>query len=100
LRYPLRQKQPALADIGNRTFTCLCEADGRLSLLSLGMKQLELPDLLLVAPSGKADKALPKLYGLLAYVVSADRYPMATPSGARRPRSLPSTMCRRQSTRR
>ena len=29
------------------------EADGRLSLLSLGMKQLELPDLLLVAPSGK-----------------------------------------------
>jgi hypothetical protein len=49
------------------------EADGRLSLLSLGMKQLELPDLLLVAPSGKADEALPMLYDLLAYVVSRGR---------------------------
>jgi len=46
------------------------EADGRISLLSLGMKQLELPDLLLVASSGKADEALPMLYDLLAYVVS------------------------------
>jgi len=49
------------------------EADGRLSLLSLGMKQLELPDLLLVAPSGKADEALPMLYDLLAYVISRGR---------------------------
>jgi len=49
------------------------EADGRLSLLSLGMKQLELPDLLLVAPSGKADEALPMLYDLLAYIVSRGR---------------------------
>jgi len=49
------------------------EADGRLSLLSLGMKQLELPDLLLVTPSGKADEALPMLYDLLAYVVSRGR---------------------------
>jgi hypothetical protein len=49
------------------------EADGRLSLLSLGMKQLELPDLLLVSPSGKADEALPMLYDLLAYVVSRGR---------------------------
>ena len=49
------------------------EADGRLSLLSLGMKQLELPDLLLVAPSGKADEALPMLFDLLAYVVSRGR---------------------------
>jgi hypothetical protein len=49
------------------------EEDGRLSLLSLGMKQLELPDLLLVAPSGKADEALPMLYDLLAYVVSRGR---------------------------
>jgi len=49
------------------------EADGRLSLLSLGMKQLELPDLLLVAPNGKADEALPMFYDLLAYVVSRGR---------------------------
>ena len=41
--------------------------------MSLGMKQLELPDLLLVAPSGKADEALPMLYDLLAYVVSRGR---------------------------
>jgi hypothetical protein len=46
------------------------EGDGRLSLLSLGMKQLELPDLLLVAPRAKAEDALPTLYDLLAYVVS------------------------------
>jgi Domain of unknown function (DUF4261) len=49
------------------------EADGRVSLLSLGMKQLELPDLLLVAPSGKADEVLPMHYDLLAYVVSRGR---------------------------
>jgi hypothetical protein len=49
------------------------EADGRLSLLSLGMRQLELPDLLLVAPSGKANEALAVLYDLLAYVVSRGR---------------------------
>jgi Domain of unknown function (DUF4261) len=41
--------------------------------LSLGMKQLELPDLLLVVPSGKADEALPMLYDLLAYAVSRGR---------------------------
>jgi len=46
------------------------ETDGRLSLLSLGMKQLELPDLLLVASREKADEAVPMLYDLLAYVVS------------------------------
>jgi hypothetical protein len=46
------------------------EDDGRFSLLSLGMKQLELPDLLLVVPSAKKDDALPALYDLLAYVVS------------------------------
>jgi len=49
------------------------EDDGRFSLLSLGMKQLELPDLLLVAPNGKADEALPMFYDLLAYVVSRGR---------------------------
>jgi Domain of unknown function (DUF4261) len=49
------------------------EPDGRLSLLSLGMKRLELPDLLLVAPGRKADEALPMLYDLLAYVVARGR---------------------------
>ena len=43
---------------------------GRVELLSLGMKQLELPDLLLVVPAGKGDEALPMLYDLLAYLVS------------------------------
>jgi hypothetical protein len=46
------------------------EDDGRLSLMSLGMKQLELPDLLLVVPSAKSDDALAAFYDLLAYVVS------------------------------
>jgi hypothetical protein len=45
-------------------------AGGRVELLSLGMKQLELPDLLLVAPAGKGNEALPMLYDLLAYLVS------------------------------
>jgi hypothetical protein len=43
---------------------------GRVELLSLGMKQLALPDLLLVAPAGKASEALPMFYDLLAYLVS------------------------------
>jgi hypothetical protein len=46
------------------------EDDGRLSFLSLGMKQLELPDLLLVVPSAKSDDALAAFYDLLAYLVS------------------------------
>jgi Domain of unknown function (DUF4261) len=37
------------------------------------MKQLELPDVFLVAPSGKSDEAPPMLYDLLAYVVSRGR---------------------------
>jgi uncharacterized protein DUF4261 len=49
------------------------EPDGRLSLLSLGMqKQLELPDLLLVAPkSMRGGEALGTFFDLLAYL--ADR---------------------------
>lgn len=44
------------------------EADGRLSLLSLGMKQLELPNLLLVAPNSASNLALETFFDLLAYV--------------------------------
>lgn len=47
------------------------EGDGRLSLLSLGMKQLQLPDLLLVAGKSSEDVALETMFDLLAYV--ADR---------------------------
>jgi hypothetical protein len=46
---------------------------GRVEILSLGMKQLELPDLLLVAPSGKASEALEMLFDFLAYLVSRGR---------------------------
>ena len=45
------------------------EPDGRLSLLSLGMQQLSLPDLLFVAPkSMSGNEALGTLFDLLAYV--------------------------------
>ena len=40
----------------------------RLSLLSLGMSQLELPDLLVTAPAKKANDALAYMFDLLAYV--------------------------------
>ena len=44
------------------------EKDGRLSLLSLGMEQLDLPDLLLVAGKASERVALETMYDLLAYV--------------------------------
>ncbi|MEM9660523.1 MAG: DUF4261 domain-containing protein, partial [Planctomycetota bacterium] len=44
------------------------EKDGRLSLLSLGMEQLKLPNLLLVAGESSAGVAVPTMYDLLAYV--------------------------------
>lgn len=44
------------------------EKDDRFSLLSLGMKQLDLPDLLLVVPSASTDEAVPLLFDLLAYL--------------------------------
>jgi hypothetical protein len=46
------------------------EKDGRLSLLSLGMKQLNLPDLLLVAGKSSAKAALATVFDLLAYVAA------------------------------
>jgi len=44
------------------------EEDGRLSLLSLGMEQLNLPNLLLVAGTSSESVALETMFDLLAYV--------------------------------
>jgi hypothetical protein len=46
------------------------EADGRLSLLSIGMDQLNLPDLLLVAPKSAGSSALEAFFSLLTYVAN------------------------------
>ena len=44
------------------------EPDGRFSLLSLGMKQLNLPDLLLIAPQSEGNSALEPFFTFLTYV--------------------------------
>ncbi len=44
------------------------EPDGRFSLLSLGMKQLNLPDLLLIAPQSDGNSALEPFFTFLTYV--------------------------------
>lgn len=44
------------------------EKDGRLSLLSLGMEQLDLPNLFLIASEGSESVAMETMYDLLAYV--------------------------------
>jgi hypothetical protein len=44
------------------------QKDGRLSLLSLGMKQLNLPDLLLIGGPSGANAAMATMFDLLAYV--------------------------------
>jgi hypothetical protein len=44
------------------------EPDGKLSLLSLGMKQLDLPDLLLVAPFSASSNALRTMFDFLGYL--------------------------------
>jgi hypothetical protein len=46
------------------------ESDGRFSLLSLGMKQLHLPDLLLVGPPDQADGMLLTFFDLLLYLAT------------------------------
>jgi hypothetical protein len=46
------------------------EHDGRLSILSLGMKQLDLPDLLLVVSESSKDGALGMFFDLLAFVAN------------------------------
>jgi hypothetical protein len=43
---------------------------GSVELLTLGMSQLDLPDLLLVAPSGGGNQALNFAFDLLGYVIS------------------------------
>jgi hypothetical protein len=53
--------------------------DGRLSVLSLGMKQLDLPNLLLLVPDAKGDEALGMAFDLLGYVVHSGK---AVPEGA------------------
>ncbi len=50
----------------------------RLSFLSLGMRQLALPELWLVVPAAKGDEALATLFDLLASVVKRGR---ALPEG-------------------
>jgi hypothetical protein len=47
--------------------------DKRYSLLSLGMKQFELPDLLLVVPPAKTDDAIPFMLELLGMVVESGK---------------------------
>ena len=44
------------------------EKDGRLSLLSLGMEQLNLPNLLVVAQESSGSVAIETMFDLLAYV--------------------------------
>lgn len=46
------------------------EEDGRLSLLSLGMDQLNLPDLLLIAPTSAGNNALEAFLNFLTYVAN------------------------------
>ena len=46
------------------------EVDGRLSLLSLGMDQLNLPDLLLIAPKSAGNSALEAFLNFLTYVAN------------------------------
>lgn len=44
------------------------DGESRVSLLSLGMKQLNLPDLLLTAPRGNLQSVVATFFDLLAYV--------------------------------
>jgi hypothetical protein len=54
------------------------EKTGHLGILTLGMKQLDLPDLLLIVPSAKSDEALGMAFDLLGYVVRSGK---AVPEG-------------------
>lgn len=51
------------------------EDDGRLSLLSLGMRQLDLPDLLLTAPAAETESAFECFFDLLAYATNRGAAP-------------------------
>lgn len=66
------------------------EEDGRISFLSLGMEQLGLPDLLLVAGESSANAALEMLYDLLAYVAErGEPLPEGDTVGRTRDQRLP-----------
>ncbi len=54
------------------------QSDGHLELLSLGMEQLHLPDLLLVAPARAGNDALSTLFRFLDYMVESGK---AIPEG-------------------
>jgi hypothetical protein len=54
------------------------EEGGRLSLLSLGMKQLTLPDILLSVPASKSKEAIGTLFELMGYLIDAGK---ALPEG-------------------
>ena len=49
------------------------QTDGGVSILSLGMKQLDLPDLLLIAPKSSKDASLETFFELLGYAVELGR---------------------------
>jgi hypothetical protein len=51
------------------TGVSIARPQGKLSLLSLGMGQLSLPDLLLLAPHASGNAALETFFDLLAYMV-------------------------------
>jgi hypothetical protein len=55
------------------TGVSIAKTDATVELLTLGMRQLDLPDLLLVAPSGQGNDALPFAFELLGYVISRGR---------------------------
>jgi uncharacterized protein DUF4261 len=63
--------------------------DGRLSFLSLGMKQLDLPDVLLVVPSKNADDALSTLFDLIGYEVLHGALPEGDTFGRTATEKLP-----------
>ena len=66
------------------------EKDGRLSLLSLGMKQLDLPDVLITAERTSANDAAATLFDLLAYVAQrGEALPEGDTIGATADQKLP-----------
>jgi hypothetical protein len=52
------------------TGVSIARTDATVEVLTLGMAQFALPDLLLVAPAGQGDDALPFAFDLLGYVVA------------------------------
>lgn len=66
------------------------ESNGRVSMLSMGMEQLALPDLLLVAPKSAGNDALGMFFDLLGYVVNRGKaIPEGDTIGASETQKLP-----------